>query len=69
MWGACRKRGYSSVFNGTIRDASSTGRCNTCIESFGWSFELQRLAGPFLELARPLSTLLTVSLLVLVGFR
>ena len=30
----------------------STGRCNTSVKSFGWGFKPQRLAWPFVELAR-----------------
>ena len=31
--------------------AGSTGRCNTSVKSFCWSFKLQRLTRPFIELA------------------
>ncbi len=30
--------------------ATSTDRCNTSVESFCWSFKLQRLTRPFIEL-------------------
>jgi hypothetical protein len=32
--------------------AGSSGRCNTSIKSFGWDFDAQSLARPFIELAR-----------------
>src|SRR5580692_9857980 len=35
-----------------ITFAGSGGRCNTSIKSFGWGFEAQSLARPFIELAR-----------------